>query len=205
MAELITALSAARWYGRHGHEQYTGADLSTYDHAADVLTRRREYAKHILGEIGDDPGKTLEVAAGTGLISERVSKQIPDAIYTDYAGAALDVLKYRIDSGVALQASFYELPFGEKTFDTVFTVGGYRYVDPEEKNSFWAEMNRVLNDDGRLIVGQFYPRGKTLNGSDITSDLPEIPPYFTLERTSDYKAIVGSNLLKLRSGTYNST
>jgi ubiquinone/menaquinone biosynthesis C-methylase UbiE len=206
MLETIRDVHAARkWYQSHGEGQYQAGSLDTYDHAAQLLTQREAFADALLQHIGDEPGRTLEMAAGTGLISLRLSKSIPGAIYTEFEGQAVNTLNERLGNETVAQADFYRQPFADKSFDTVITVGGYRYVEPERRNEFWSELDRITQPDGRVFIAQFYPRGSQIQGNDIGKDLPNIGSQFTLENIKTFDAkipVLGK--MKVRSGTYRS-
>jgi ubiquinone/menaquinone biosynthesis C-methylase UbiE len=113
-----------------------------------------------------------------------------------------DLLQERTASGDIAQASFYDLPFKSHSFDTILNVGGYRYVSRDHMLTFWDEMDRVLRPGGKLIIGQFYPRIKSLEGTNIQHDIRLIPQSFTLESTTSFDAKLGPQYVKLRSGTY---
>ena len=167
--ELRDIAWALRWYYKEdAGRQYSPDEVRKYDESAAILTQREEYGHFLAAQI-KNPGSTLEIAAGTGLVSQALSKTIPDIVFTDISQGALDVLRERLQNPSVIQrADFLDLPYEDKSFDTVICVGGYRYVDNDKKAKFWEEMERVIRPEGRLFIGQFYPKGFLLRGSDVS-------------------------------------
>lgn len=191
VAEVYRAL---KWYIEDPKKQYTPDEIKKYDFAAQFLTDRVGFAEFLTNRIGPNPGKIIEIAAGTGLISQSLSKRYPSsAVFTDISEPSFEFLKKRV--GVAESftvADFLNLPFKPKTFDTIVCVGGYRYVQDNNKELFWKMMNKVIKSQGRLFIGQFYPIGFPLKGSNIDKDLnvkfgtsPNFP--FALKSTQTYQ------------------
>src|SRR5688572_12014236 len=104
-----------RWYRRNGTDQYEGDGLALYDRAAAELTKRQEFALFLAGCIRKPGGKTLEIAAGTGLVSQVLQDELADVTFLDYSSAALGVLRNRVGTperpARAIRASYYQQPF----------------------------------------------------------------------------------------------
>ncbi len=204
--EAVTTINAIQWYSRHGDGQFANAEeLDRYDHAARTLTRRADFAsvlvKHI---VNTPPGSTLEIAAGTGIVSEVIQEHIPETIYTDIEPAAIDALRRRLGTAAIERADFLNLPFGDQSYDTVIGVGAYRYVPSERKQEFWDEMHRVLRPHGRAFIAQFYPRGFPLRGSDINDGMYHCQRLFSMQNVWSYDAKIDIGPLCVKTGSYRS-
>ena len=200
MKEIITAAKAAYWYISNPENQYDDTHVHQYDFAAQTLTNRQDFAARLMTYIGQHPQRLLEIGAGTGLVSQAIHRSHPDAIYSDREPAALAVLKKRLGHAAVVEADFYSLPFANQSFDTVVSVGAYRYVAPERKQEFWDEMQRVITPDGRVIVAQFRPRISHLRGIDIRN---ESTPNFVMTPIDTYTSSVQLGVLAIKSGLYD--
>lgn len=198
---LVDISRAAYWYRKISKEQYIDGGLDVYDEAARILTDRQGFGKFLAEQIGPNPGRTLEIAAGTGLVSHVLRDKIPDLQYIDLSAEALQKLKSRLGNGaVVFQADFLSLPYQQTSFDTLVCVGGYRYVNEENRGTFWREAGRVLRPNGRLFIAQFYPRMSRLVGSDIVKDLSIINHHFKLSNQRVFDTQIHG--IPLRSGRY---
>ena len=83
------------WYFRRSDKQYSDTHLRLYDQAAELLTSRLEFAEFLVSKLGINPGKILEIAAGSGLVSSVLKNKLDNAIFIDLSLQALDMLKRR--------------------------------------------------------------------------------------------------------------
>lgn len=197
----LDVVKAARWY--HINDKYVqySENLDIYDEAAQVLTDRQGYAQFLTDILGLNSGKTLEIAAGTGLVSQELKPCLPELHISDLSRPALQKAQTRTESGTSVtQADFFHLPYGNDSFNTIVCIGGYRYVTNDKKNFFWAEAGRILRPDGRFLIGQFYPRGSSIVGSNIKKDLAIINNHFYLANCQEYVTTLQG--LSIRSGKY---
>src|SRR3989338_10377068 len=187
---LTLAINALRWYAADSRSQYGNSELALYDEAAEILTKRKEFADFLVSKLGVNPGRVLELAAGSGLVSSVLKSRLKDVTFLDLSLPALDLLKNRVRdqgepvaSASIVNADFTRQPFATRSFDTIVCVGGYRYVTPNQKKQFWAETTRILKVDGKLFFAQFKPRNFSINGSVLGEDLGE----YGLESVAAYK------------------
>lgn len=200
MIRPSTLIGVKRWYTNHDNSQYGRAGADTYDTAAKILTRREEFAADLMNRMGES-GRTLEIAAGTGLVSQAIQEHTQGGTYVDREASVLKTLQERLLGRAAIvQADFFNLPFADKSFDTVIGVGAYRYVPPERKEEFWDEMHRVTSPEARIFIAQFYPRLFRLQGSDINND--KGVPHFSLRDVRSVKVKLNLGPLAIRSGEY---
>jgi ubiquinone/menaquinone biosynthesis C-methylase UbiE len=115
----------------------------------------RPYA-NLLGERAAalTPGRILETACGTGVVTSALAEALPDSeiVATDLNQAMLDVAGARVS---APNVSFREadalaLPFDDASFDLVVCQFGVMFFP--EKVAGNSEARRVLRDGGHYLV-----------------------------------------------------
>lgn len=173
MARLPKLCQSLAWYHTTPEEQYSDRALETYDLSAKILTGRLEFAKFLVSTLGEKPGKVLEIAAGSGLVSLVLQEESKDVTFLDLSPQALTILKERTSSDKIVNASFLDLPFPDGLFNTIVCVGGYRYVPTEKKRLFWEETARVLSPNGKLFLAQFKPKGFPINGTTLGENVSQ--------------------------------
>ncbi|MGE0789711.1 MAG: class I SAM-dependent methyltransferase [Sandaracinaceae bacterium] len=97
--------------------------------------------------------EVLEVGCGTGLILGRLAPLATRAVGVDVSEGMLD--RARARGLTVVHASATELPFGDETFDTVYSVKVLAHV-PEIDRAL-SEISRVLRPGGHAIL-EFYNR-----------------------------------------------
>ena len=100
------------------------------------------------------PGRILETAAGTGIVTEALHRAMPDAeiVATDLNQAMLDVAAARIasDKIAFVAADAQQLPFEGDGFDLVVCQFGIMFMPDKVRAN--AEARRVLRDGGRYML-----------------------------------------------------
>lgn len=95
---------------------------------------------------GEKP-KVLDMAAGTGIISEVLKNQGYDVTATDLSRKAIDFLADKFPDIKTVQADMNEaLPIEDDKFDGVTTVWGNRFI--KDTDAFLSEVRRVLKPGG---------------------------------------------------------
>ncbi len=137
--------------------------------------------KEILGE-SMLPGLTLDNGCGNG-------KGTPPAegvIGLDFSNFALAI--YRYDSKVL--GDMVNLPFRDRTFSNVLFIHSLDHLSMEERSLALLEANRVLKDDGRVVVRVFskqdfrYGKGKEIEGGTFLRGNKIQTHYFNKEEFS---------------------
>jgi SAM-dependent methyltransferase len=135
------------------------------------------------------PGRVLEVAAGTGVVTRAMASRLPagsDIVATDLNQAMLDrASTIPIARPVEWrQADALQLPFGNETFDAVACQFGAMFF-PDRPKAF-AEARRVLRPGGVLMFNVWDRLEANEFAHAVTqaveSVLPADPPQF-LKRT----------------------
>ncbi len=142
------------------------------------------YAKHVAGRLAVlRPGRILETAAGTGIVTRAVHDAVPDALIvaTDINPAVVEFAAQRLRSERVTfrQANAQDLPFEDGSFDLVLCLFGVMFFPDKVRAN--TEARRVLRTGGRYVLVTF--DGLDLNpvpkaaGKAVASLFPEDPRY----------------------------
>ncbi len=112
------------------------------------------YAQLLAERVGEyEPGHILETAAGTGIVTQALSSQLPTAVITatDLNESMLAQARKRpgLEGVTWRQADAQALPFLDETFDLMVCQFGVMFY-PDKLASF-REARRVLNPQGRYL------------------------------------------------------
>jgi SAM-dependent methyltransferase len=148
-------------------------------YAADLVTRLASRS----------PGRVLEVAAGTGVVTRALASVLPERVSI----VATDLNQPMLDQASALgtrrpvewrQADAMQLPFPDGTFDAVVCQFGVMFFP--DKAKALSEAHRVLRPGGVLIFNVWDRLEENEFADTVTTALasvfPEDPPRF-LART----------------------
>jgi ubiquinone/menaquinone biosynthesis C-methylase UbiE len=100
------------------------------------------------------PKRILEIAAGTGIVTEALHRALPDAeiVATDLNAAMLDIASQRLRSDKVNfeTADALHLPFESDSFDLVVSQFGVMFYPDRVKGN--SEARRVLRDGGHYVA-----------------------------------------------------
>ncbi len=99
----------------------------------------------------------LDVGCGIGLMSRYVSEHFEKLCGVDVAPGVVAQAAAHVPKGEFQLYDGKRIPFGEQTFDVVFTVCVLHHVPREEWKSLVAEMTRVLKPGGFLYIFEHNP------------------------------------------------
>jgi SAM-dependent methyltransferase len=134
------------------------------------------------------PERILETAAGTGIVTERLARALPEAeiVATDLNQAMLDVARERPAlSRVRLEAADAQaLPFPDASFDVVVCQFGVMFFP--DRIAAYREVLRVLRPGGSFLFNVWdslerNPASGAVSNA-VAALFPEDPPLF-LQRT----------------------
>jgi SAM-dependent methyltransferase len=104
-------------------------------------------------------GSGLDVGCGTGALAARLADLGYDMSGVDPSEGMLEILRSRAPAVQAVQASGTALPFADDSFDLVLTVAVLHHIaQPGDVRRTLAEMVRVVNPSGRVLVWDHNPR-----------------------------------------------
>ncbi len=105
------------------------------------------------------PGRVLELAAGTGIVSRRLRDLLPAStqlVVTDLSAPMLEVARKKLGAGEAVelrQADATELPFEDASFDAVACQFGVMFFPDKPRG--YAEALRVLRPGGSYVLNSW--------------------------------------------------
>lgn len=142
------------------------------------------YAEHVATRLALlRPGRILETAAGTGIVTRAVNQALPAAeiIATDINPGVVEFAAQHLESErVTFQAAdAQQLPFADGRFDVVLCVFGIMFFPDKVRAN--AEARRVLSPGGRYVLVTFNrlelnPVPKAA-GEAVATLFPEDPRY----------------------------
>jgi SAM-dependent methyltransferase len=148
-----------------------------------VPTVFRPFAVDLAGRVGETtPGRVLELAAGTGVVTREIVRAVPGAevTATDLNQAMVEVGREQVPEATWEQADALDLPYQDGEFDAVACQFGVMFF-PDKRRGF-AEARRVLKPSGRALVSTW----DTVDTHDFAAALaaglerafPDDPPTF---------------------------
>jgi SAM-dependent methyltransferase len=158
---------------------FTGSIPQVYDRLLVPLIFE-PYARDLAGRISAlKPGRVLETAAGTGVLTKALASQLPATVHitaTDLNEPMLAHAKAGLsDARIAWrQADALALPFDSKSFDIVACQFGVMFFPDRVKG--YAEARRVLKDGGRFIFNAWDRISDNEFADVVTQALQEVFP-----------------------------
>ena len=146
--EQMNDFFAARVEGYDEHMRATieGAD-DFYAYTASLLP-------------ADNRTSVLDLGCGTGLELEEYFRLNPDAAVTgiDLSDAMLSALKSKFpDRSLNLiRGSYFDVPFGESTFDAAVSVESLHHFTAEQKESLYARLHAALKENGFFVLTDYF-------------------------------------------------
>jgi ubiquinone/menaquinone biosynthesis C-methylase UbiE len=127
------------YYDRRAHE-YDDWYSGTYYDGDDRERFLAEVARleQVLADLR--PGKTLDVACGTGFLTRHLPG---DVTGLDWSERMLEVARRAAPHASYVRGDALELPFGDSEFDRVFTGHFYGHLEEPDRVRFLAEACRV--------------------------------------------------------------
>jgi len=128
----------------------------------DYISRNKcdkDFPIRIIEMLGLKPEKTLEIGASNGYRLAEISKKLEKGKYV-----AVEPSKIAIEDGKKKypfidfrRGLMYNLPMEDEKFDLVIVNFVFHWVEREHLLRSVAEIDRVLNNGGYLIIGDFLP------------------------------------------------
>jgi ubiquinone/menaquinone biosynthesis C-methylase UbiE len=89
------------------------------------------------------PARTLDVACGTGFLTQHLPGQV---VGLDQSDSMLEIAQARVPAASFVRGDGLELPFPDRSFDRVFTGHFYGHLEDEARRRFLAEARRVADE-----------------------------------------------------------
>ncbi|MFG3206285.1 class I SAM-dependent methyltransferase [Streptomyces sp. NPDC048192] len=150
-------------------------EAGAYDASRGGEARAAAAAQAVLDLIPDTPGRLLDVACGTGIVTRRLAAGRPALRVTgaDLAAAMVRRAGARLP-GAVVRADSRRLPFPTGTFHAVTSVWLLHLLDPEDVAAVVAECARVLRPGGVYVTTVDKAASHDV-GSDIDAVLASRP------------------------------
>jgi ubiquinone/menaquinone biosynthesis C-methylase UbiE len=151
-------------------------EADAYDASRGGEPRAEAAAQAVLGLVPDRPGRLLDIACGTGIVTRCLAASRPGLRVTgaDLAPAMTRMAAARLP-GAILRADSRRLPFADATFDAVTSIWLLHLLsDPADVRAVVAECARVLRPGG-VYVTTVDKAAAHDDGSDIDAVLAARP------------------------------
>jgi phosphatidylethanolamine/phosphatidyl-N-methylethanolamine N-methyltransferase len=138
------------------NDNYWKRHVRKYNRATGLLNHRFSEVVQACEDAVGNPDHVLEIAAGTGLITEAIVPHAKRYTVTDATPEMLEVLHQRFghDARVVVQnANALDLGYPDASFDVVIMANLLHLLDNPKRAL--AESARVLQPGGRLVVPTF--------------------------------------------------
>ncbi|MGW1603165.1 class I SAM-dependent methyltransferase [Streptomyces eurythermus] len=153
-----------------------GKEADGYDASRGGEARAEAAARTVLDLIPPGPGRLLDVACGTGIVTRRLAAARPGLRVTgaDLTPAMLRRAAARLP-GAVVRADSRRLPFPDGVFDAVTTIWLLHLLDdPADLRAVVAECARVLRPGGVYVTTVDKAAAHNV-GSDIDAVLADRP------------------------------
>ena len=97
---------------------------------------------------GLPPGRTLDIACGTGFLTQHLRG---DVVGLDQSARMLDEARRRLPNATLVEGDALALPFPDGAFDRVFTTYFYCHLEEDDRVRFLAEARRVARE--LVVIG----------------------------------------------------
>ena len=136
--------------------------LDGYDeHMRTCIESAEEFYAFTAERLPKEPGsRVLDLGCGTGLELEEYFARNPNAKVTgiDLSEGMLAVLKAKFPGKeIALVVgSYFDVPFGEETFDAAVSVESLHHFTKEEKIPLYRKLRTALKNGGYFILTDYF-------------------------------------------------
>ena len=177
------------------------SDMSTVYDELLVPAVFRPYAEDLATRIARHrPQTVLELAAGTGVLTEALHSRLPSAeiTATDLNVAMVDVGSMRVPEATWRQADAMHLPFPDDSFDLVACQFGVMFLP--DRPAAYSGIARVLKPGGRFLFNCWGPLAthevETVVIDALADVFPDDPPTFLARIPHGYHdaAVVAADL-----------
>lgn len=144
----------------------------------------------ILSQCGTGAKDVLDIGCGTGRYGKRLNELGLHVVGIDKSSSQLEQADKIIET---VQGDAVNLPFDDESFDICTMILMLHHLSDKERIMAFSEVNRVLRNDGVLII-------KTCSEEDLDNRLTSI--FFPELRKLDSKRYVGIETLVSELGVY---
>ena len=100
----------------------------------------------------------LDVGCGTGAHLKLYQRAQADLTGIDASPAMIEVARQKLGDSAKLHlGDASDMPYGDRSFDLVFSMLALHEMDPRTRSAVIDEMKRVLKKSGRILLIDFHP------------------------------------------------
>ncbi|WP_289354780.1 methyltransferase domain-containing protein [Paenibacillus sp. S-12] len=151
----------------------------------DVHANYEDILDRVCLEAKPKPGaQGLEIGVGTGNLAGRCVNQGAEMTGIDQSSAMLERCREKWPNIRLLQGNMLALPLADEAFDFIVSTYALHHVTDEQKEIVLAEMCRVLQPSGRIVIADLMFRDDAHRASFI-EDLKEAEDFEGIEAVHD--------------------
>ena len=149
-------------------DDFFAARVDGYDeHMRTTIEGASDFYAYTASLLPMNSGKrVLDLGCGTGLELEEYFRLSPDAEVTgiDLSEAMLKALKEKFpDRRINLLiGSYFDVPFGEKTYDAAVSVESLHHFPAEQKVMLYRKLYAALKDNGCFVLTDYFAESEEL-------------------------------------------
>ncbi len=148
-------------------DDFFAARVTGYDeHMRSNIEGASDFYAYTASILPNGEADILDLGCGTGLELEELFKINPLAKVTgiDLSEAMLNKLKEKFpDKKLNLiNASYFEEPLGEKTFDAAVSVESLHHFPAAQKETLYAKLCKAIKDNGYFVLTDYFAESEEL-------------------------------------------
>ena len=169
------------------HFGFYEKDIKT---SKEAMLNMNKYVSHLIDLDSKKSLKILDAGCGIGGTSILLAKDYPNSKFIGISLALNEIelakklkKKYKTDNTDFIQGTYYETGFENNYFDRIFALESICYS--KNKNRFLEEMNRILKNNGKLVIIDLFRKRDDFNyyANDLECRLFNKKPYFEKKYT----------------------
>ena len=147
---------------------FFAARVDGYDeHMRTTIEGASDFYAYTASLLPEEKGtRVLDLGCGTGLELEEYFRLNPDADVTgiDLSEAMLKALKEKFpDRKIRLiPGSYFDVPFGEKTYDAAVSVESLHHFPAKEKEALYGKLHAALRNNGCFVLTDYFAESEAL-------------------------------------------
>lgn len=145
-------------------------------------------------------GKVLDVGCGDGYITSLIFEKFKNVIGIDISEKAIKIAREKSQGVTFIVGSCTNLPFSDRSFDTIVASEIIEHVNYNNGKSFLKEARRVLTPKGRIIISTPNLSNLYMKYLQVTNKNPEHLKEYTKK---EFVELLSAHfrILYLNSGT----
>lgn len=149
-------------------DAFFAARLDDYDeHMLSGITGSTEFYPYTASLLpGNEDANVLDLGCGTGLELEYYFSVNPGARVTgiDLSPDMLNALRNKFPKQDIrlINASYFDVPFGEKCYDAAVSVESLHHFTAEQKLGLYQKLRAALKDNGRFVLTDYFAESDIL-------------------------------------------